>query len=478
LATRFALECARNYAEREVADPRKPTARKRGVNRSTRQKISARGQIPQQNRLERTSRQIHKGIVMSSNKLKTKVDTLPEAPGVYLFKDNSGKIIYIGKAKSLKRRVQSYFTRYLSTKTQALVSRIAGIEHMLSPTEMQAALLEAILIKEKQPQYNISLKDDKSFPLIKITGEEYPLITICRQKEVKKQDNCVYLGPYVNAKLLRQALKVIRKIFGFRSCKKMPKHPCLYYRLKQCPAPCAKKISAQEYREIVKDIRLFLESRYEKLVDKLSSDMKAKSSQQKFEEAAKIRDQINALASIGENKKHFTSSDETEDLKNLIGLDRLPLRIEGFDISNISGKEASGAMVSFYRGLPDKNNYRRFRIKTVQKIDDCQMLREVVHRRYFRLIKENSTLPDLVLIDGGRQHLLAAEKELKKINLDLPVASIAKEEEHIYIIGRNTPIKLSVDTPALNLIRRVRDEAHRFARKYHHLLRKKKMIGE
>jgi excinuclease ABC subunit C len=412
------------------------------------------------------------------NKLKEKVDALPQAPGVYIFKGGSGKAIYIGKAKSLKNRVQSYFSRDLAAKTQALARRIADIEYRLSPTEMQAALLEAILIKEQQPQYNISLKDDKSFPLIKITAEKYPLIAVCRQKEAAKNDKCIYLGPYVNAKLLRQALKVIRRIFGLRSCRKMPKQPCLYYRLKLCPAPCAKKISPGQYQEIVKDIRLFLESRYEELVNKLSCEMKTLASQQRFEEAARIRDQINALSAIGENKKYFTSSNEIEDLKNLIGLAKLPLRIEGFDISNIAGTLATGSMVSFYKGFADKDNYRRFRIKTVEKIDDYQMLREVVRRRYSRLKEEKLPLPDLLLIDGGKQHLLAAQGELKKLGLDLPVASIAKEKEHIYIQAKLKPIKLNADTPALNLIRRVRDEAHRFAVKYHHLLRKKKILEE
>jgi excinuclease ABC subunit C len=415
-----------------------------------------------------------------NSKLKEKMDSLPEAPGVYIFKDAQGKVLYIGKAKSLKKRVQSYFTRYLSAKTQALVFQIADIEYITSPSESQAQLLEASLIKKRLPKYNISLKDDKSFPLIRITDEKYPIISICRRKKVsaKKKDKSLYFGPYTNALLLRQALKVIRQIFGFRSCKILPKSPCLYFRLKLCPGLCIGNISSRRYKEIIKDIRMFLESRYEELVKSLSAKMNQAAKERKFEEAAQIRDRITALGAINKDQTHFASPDELEDLKKLIGLDNLPLRIEAFDISNISGKEATGSMVSFYKATADKNNYRRFRIKTVEGIDDYGMLREVVHRRYLRLKEEKLALPDLLLIDGGKQHLLAAEEELEKLNLALPVVSIAKEEENIYIKGKPEPIKLSADTPALNLIRRIRDEAHRFARKYHHLLHRKKIIGK
>ncbi|MDD5347514.1 MAG: excinuclease ABC subunit UvrC [Candidatus Omnitrophica bacterium] len=415
---------------------------------------------------------------MSRDRLKEKVAELPDAPGVYVYKDAKGVIIYIGKAKSLKKRVQSYFTKYLSAKTQALVSKICDIEHILTPTEYQAQLLEATLIREKQPQYNISLKDDKSFPMLMITGEEFPRVAVCRTLDMRKnRDKAAYYGPYASAKLLRQALKAIRKIFGFRSCKTMPGKPCLYYRLKLCPAPCAGKISAGEYAEVVKDIRLFLESKYEALLEKLSFDMHVASQEHRFEDAARLRDRLKSLGAIARTEVHFTSADELEDLRRLLGLKKMPLRIEGFDVANISGQEATGSMVSFYKGRPDKDNYRRFRIKTVNAIDDYAMIREVVQRRFRRLKEEGKPMPDLVLIDGGKQHLAAAEDELRKLSLDLAVAAIAKEEENIYCKGRDTPLAMDRDTPALNLIRRVRDEAHRFARAYHHLLRRKKLVS-
>jgi len=412
------------------------------------------------------------------NKLEKKIDALPEATGVYIFKDARGRILYIGKAKSLKKRVESYFKRPLDSKNQALVRKIADLDYRLALPESQAQILEASLIKANQPQYNIDLKDDKSFPWIRITQEKFPLVSIYRRKGRQKQDKSLYFGPYTNVKLLRQAFKFIRKIFGFRSCKKLPKESCLYYRLQLCPAPCIGKISARKYKEIINQIQMFLDSRYEKLVSKLSEKMKEASGERRFEEAARIRDQINALSAIAQNQSYFKSQDELQGLKNLLKLKVLPERIEAFDISNISGQEATGSLVSFYKGVADKNNYRRFRIKTVEGADDYKSLREVMHRRYSRLVKENLALPDLIIIDGGRSHLLTAQKALRKLGISLALASIAKERENIYIKNRQRPIKLTSDTPALNLIRRIRNEAHRFAVSYHHILRRKKIIGK
>ncbi len=409
--------------------------------------------------------------------LKEKVSSLPDGCGVYLFKDAQGNIIYIGKAKFLKKRVQSYFIRPLDAKNQALVSKITDIEYRSTSSEAEAQILEAQLIKEKQPQYNIDLKDDKSFPWIRITDEEFPVVSTYRRKGKRKNDNSLYFGPYTNVKLLRQAVKSMRKIFGFRSCKIMTKKACLYYRLKLCPAPCVGKITSTQYQEIISRIRLFLESRYEELINKLSTRMKELAKEKNFEEAAKIRNQIQALSAFGYTAKPINFAiNELEDLKNLLKLDKLPLRIEAFDISNISGKQGTGSMVTFLKGLPDKNNYRRFRIKTFEGIDDYRCLREVIHRRYLRVIEEKLPLPDLVLIDGGKAHLKVVKDEIDKLGLRLPLVSIAKDQENIYIKNRPQPIKLNQDTPALNLIRRIRDEAHRFAIKYHHLLRKKKII--
>ncbi|MDD5669457.1 MAG: excinuclease ABC subunit UvrC [Candidatus Omnitrophica bacterium] len=412
---------------------------------------------------------------MKKNKdLRIKIKSAPDSPGVYTFKDKDGNIIYIGKATSLKKRVYSYFNRPLDAKTQAMTEKIADVDFCVAPTERQARILEAALIKERQPQYNIDLKDDKSFPFIKITNEKFPRVEICRNRGYKTDSSARYFGPYTNAKLLRQAFKMIRGIFGFRSCPVMPDKPCLYYRLKLCPAPCAGMVSAGEYGKVIKNVEMFLESRYEDLRESLMKEMRDASAEKRFEDAARIRDRIAALRSIENDHIPFSAATELADLQKSLVLKKIPERIEAFDISNISGTNATGSMVSFYKGAPDKNNYRRFRIKTISGIDDYAMMREVVHRRYLRLKTEKSSLPDLVLIDGGRQHLNAAETEIRRLGLNIPLISIAKEYENIYMSGRKFPVKFDSDTPALNLIRRIRDEAHRFALKYHHFLRKKK----
>lgn len=430
---------------------------------------------------------------MNKEEVKEKVRSLPDSPGVYLFKDARGNIIYIGKAKSLKKRVSSYFVRLLNAKTQAMVSQVADLEYILSPTEFQAQLWEASLIKEKQPKYNISLKDDKSFPMIRITGDEFPLVLVCRRQKGERaakgrapahphgpgapDDGSSYYGPYTSANLLRQAIKVIRRIFGFRSCNVMPKQPCLYFRLRMCPGPCTGKITPAQYRETIREIQMVLDSRYDELAFNLAGKMKQAAEEKRFEDAAKIRDQINALSAISRGNE-FLNLNGIEELRKIAGMKKPPIRIEAFDIANISGREATGSMVSFLKGSPDKDNYRRFRIKTVNRVDDYAMIREVVRRRYSRLKEEGKQLPDLVVIDGGRQHLEAALGEVRALGLEIPMIAIAKEQENIYVAGREAPVNFAEDTPGLNLVRRVRDEAHRFCRKYHHLLHKKKVLGE
>ncbi|MGA2774901.1 MAG: excinuclease ABC subunit UvrC [Candidatus Omnitrophota bacterium] len=409
------------------------------------------------------------------NQLKLKANALPDASGVYLMKNASEQVIYVGKANSLKKRLSSYFAGGLSAKTAALMQHASKIEYELCPTESLALLREANLIHRYMPKYNVVLRDDKSFPYVVITNEEYPAIQITREK---KNDGSVYIGPYTSAKLLKEALRIIRRTFPFRSCRKLPKKACIYYRLNLSPAPCIGKISRKDYAVLIKNIRLILEGKTEYLLKYLNRIMQKKSKQQQYEEAAKIRDQIKAISAINSVQLGPAASAALQGLKELLHMQRLPERIEAFDISNISGQEACGSMVSFYKGVPDKNNYRRFRIKTVKGIDDYKMLSEVVGRRYQRLLKEKLPLPDLILIDGGLAHLATAQKELEALGLNLPLLSIAKEEENIYTKGSATPVKFKSDNAALNLIRRVRDEAHRFALSYHHLLHRKKVIGK
>jgi len=415
---------------------------------------------------------------MINDRLQKQLDGLPNCPGVYIFKDEAGNILYIGKAKDLKKRVRSYFNRPLDVKTQAMFNKIADIECRLTSSEAEAQVLEASLIKDKQPYYNIELKDDKTFPWIRITREEFPRVYIVRRMKTAANDNSLYFGPYPDVAHLRQAFKLMRKIFGFRSCKGDAGEPCLYWRLNLCPAPCAGKISAKNYRAMIRRVRLFLESRYDRLIKDLSIQMRRLSAERKFEEAAKIRDQISALSAIAGSGGYGSPVLALEDLKKLLKLRKMPERIEAFDISNISGRQAVGSMVSFAHGVPDKTNYRRFRIKTVKGVDDFKMLSEVVCRRYTRIKNEGLSMPDLVLVDGGRAHLLTAAGQIASLGLRIPLVSIAKEKEHIYTLGSARPIRLRWDTPALNLIRRIRDEAHRFAISYHRLLRRKKLIGK
>ena len=405
--------------------------------------------------------------------LKEIIAKAPETPGAYLMKDKSGTVIYVGKAKSLRYRLKSYLGRDLAAKTVAMMSNVADIELRLTQTEGLALLLEASLIHKHEPKYNVALRDDKSFPFVKITNEEFPAICITRKVET---DGARYFGPYTNAKLLRAALKIIRKYFPYRSCKELPWEACIYYRIGLCPGPCIGKINKQEYALTIKSISLILNGKADALIKGLTIQMRQKSGEHNFEEAAALRDKILALSSLG-TEYHLPQA-ALSDLKELLKLENLPLRIEGFDVSNISGKEACASMVSFYDALPDKNNYRRFRIKTVEGIDDYGMLSEAVRRRYSRALGEKLPLPDLVLIDGGRAHLLVAQNQLKRLGLDIPLVSIAKEEENIYTSNSRTAIRLTSDTPALNLIRRIRNEAHRFAVSYHHILRRKRVIGK
>ncbi|MCX5699250.1 MAG: GIY-YIG nuclease family protein [Candidatus Omnitrophica bacterium] len=418
------------------------------------------------------------------SELRKKILSAPDSPGVYLMRDFLGRVIYIGKANSLKKRLLSYLGRGLSSKTTALMSKASDVEFKLTANEAMALLLEFKLIHEFNPRYNISLKDDKSFPWVRISREEFPSIQVTR----KKNDAAArYLGPYTNTKLLKNALKIIRLEFAYRSCRRLPKQSCIYQEINLCPAPCIGKISYQEYKRRMDNIILILEGKGDLLIHKLAKSMRDKSGAGDFEAAARMRDQIIILSRMFAQPDGSSCKNELEELKRSLNLKNLPSRIEGFDISNISGKQAAGAMVSFYNGQADKNNYRRFRIKTFAGIDDYKMLAEVVRRRYRRLLEEKKALPDLLLIDGGKGHLLTAVGELKALNLHIPLVSIAKEKENIYCwqpdSGDTTlnstllKLELSVVSPELNLIRRIRDEAHRFALSYHHILRKKALIG-
>jgi excinuclease ABC subunit C len=394
----------------------------------------------------------------------------PDAPGVYLMRDRLGRVIYVGKAVSLKKRVAHYFLKNQdSLKNQILMATVEAIEYREVSSEYEALLLEDELIKKFQPRFNIIAKDDKSFPYIKVTKEEFPRVSIGRRK--KGEEEVDYFGPYTSAKLLRRALTILRKVFPFCTCRRFPKRACLARDLGLCPAPCEGLISKRAYQKIVAGLADFLTKIDSDLIEELAFEMRGFVKKEEFEKASDIRDELEALSILIELKKFDRKVIVVETDFQKLGLIREPQRIEAFDISNIADKNAVGSMVSFYKGRPDKNNYRRFKIRSVNRIDDYAMIREVVRRRYERLLKESKKMPDLVVIDGGAGQLKAGRGVFDALGILVPVISIAKEHELIYTVRSRNPVRLSRDSVALRLIQRVRDEAHRFALKYHHFLR-------
>lgn len=404
--------------------------------------------------------------------------SLPLSSGVYLMKDKLGKVIYVGKAVSLRKRVQSYFRQSGDgrLKTDLLVAEIDTVETIETASEAEALILEASLIKQYDPRFNVVLKDDKSYPFIEITDEEFPKVSVERPRV--KNPHSTYFGPYVNPALIREALTIIRKIFPFRTCQPLPNKECLDFHIGLCEAPCIGKIDAKEYAKNLRRVSLILEGKKDTLYRQLKADMDALSAAKEFEAAAKVRDQLQAIGALYSGTRDVNYYKEVEQLERALDLPRRPERIEAFDISNIMGQQAVGSMVSFLNGRPDKNNYRRFRIKTVKGIDDFQMIAEVVSRRYARLMKEGKTYPDLILIDGGKGQLGMACEQLKKLGLDIPIISLAKREEEVFLPHKRSSVKLSKESLALRLLQRVRDEAHRFAVSYHRLLRGKAALGK
>ena len=407
--------------------------------------------------------------------IKEKLKTMPHLPGVYIMKDASGEALYIGKAKDLSKRVSSYFqvSRPKTAKHMALLEKVKDLDYVTTSSEEEALIYEASLVKEKKPKYNVELKDDKSFPLLKLTlNENFPRLTITRKKI---DDGSGYFGPYTKVKLLRNAVTILKNIFPLRTCKKIPGETCLAYHIGQCLGPCVKRIDEKSYAEIVKQLVLFLEGKKTRLIRELTDKMKILADEKNFEQAAIIRNRLSALLEVSDRKTADYSSwgNVALKLKKILRLPGLPFKIEAFDVSNISGKEAAGSMVYFNNGLPDKSNYRKFRIKNVKGIDDYAMMKEIVRRRYKRLKEENKGFPDLIIIDGGKGHLGAAYEELLRLNAGhIPVIGIAKQEEKIYTLGSQEPLDINRDSEILHFIQSVRDEAHRFALKYHHALRR------
>ncbi|MCP5048724.1 MAG: excinuclease ABC subunit C [bacterium] len=514
---------------------------------------------------------------------------VPDNPGCYLFSDSKGKIIYVGKAKNLQKRVKSYFQKKgLDPKTEQLVRQIRAVDFIVTDTEVEALILENSLIKKNHPKYNIELKDAKSYAFIRMTEDAFPRLTIARLRDMKLKGE--FFGPFVSAAARDHVLKVLNKTFQLRTCKRLPKKVCLRYHINLCPAPCVDYIGQEDYGERITQTRLALKGKSRELLNTMTQEMNKASEELNFERAMELRDRISAIKSLRqrqnmerrkkynedivhymvkndtlylvlfnvykgtlENKQGFQlefmakqedyfekflvqfysenpvpkelivpepvsqpvidfltlkserairiivpqrgrkkqlldlvlkniemtffgDMEKLKDLKSKLKMQEMPVVIECFDISHISGTSTVASMVQFRNALPDKSNYRRYRIKSVEGVDDFKSIAEVVRRRYSRLKNEEAELPDLILIDGGIGQLNAATAEIKKLNVKVPTISIAKKFEEIYVPGADEPLVLSHKTKALQLLQQVRDEAHRFAITYNRLLRKKELL--
>ncbi|MFZ5364160.1 MAG: UvrB/UvrC motif-containing protein [Patescibacteria group bacterium] len=416
--------------------------------------------------------------------IKEKIKKFPKNPGVYLMKDAAGKIIYIGKATSLRDRVKSYFDRPHDRRLENLVAEIAKIDFQKTPTVIEALILEANLIKKYLPKYNIKEKDDRSFLYVVFTREKFPRIILLRGLELarmspaeKKKQIAKLFGPYTSASSLRAALDILRRrIFPFRDCTVMPKRPCLYYHLKQCPGPCADLISQKDYRRLIRNLILFFEGKKEKIIKNLKKEMATASRQKNFEEAARLRNQIFSLEHIQDVA--VIKSDETKNRIEKFGINIFG-RIEGYDISNTSGTSATGSMVVFMDGKPNKNEYRKFRIKTLTTPNDVGMMKEVMTRR----LKHTTDwpLPDLILVDGGWGQINAVREILTERKIKIPVLGIAKgfdRKQNRLIADPKNPELIRIAELHKDILLKVRDEAHRFAIGYHKTLRRKKLFNK
>jgi excinuclease ABC subunit C len=434
--------------------------------------------------------------------IRKKIKTFPTGPGLYFMKAGGDTVLYIGKAKNLRSRVSSYFqpgSDLLSTrgpKILEMTNKVYTVDYLETKSEVDAVLQEARLVKDIHPPYNTHLVDDKTFPYLEITTRtDFPGVYITRNP---KSTRSRLFGPFTGVKDLRAVLIVLQKIFKFRTCnldirdddeKRRFFRPCLLYSIKQCTAPCGARIEKSGYKQIIKDMIKFLQSKRSTVLRQLKKRMTETSASMDYEAAAMYRDRIRLIERLddrgtvaGNVQPEIFAPDPTEALGRLQKIfDRAePIRIiEGFYIAHIAGAETVGALVKFIDGRPFKSGYRRFKIKTVKDIDDYACMAEIVTRRYKHALAGEELWPDLILIDGGLGHLHTVERALEKMDAPLPaLAAIAKAKEEIFIHGSGKPLKLASTSPAKKLLQYVRDEAHRFAQHYHHILRTKKVLNK
>src|ERR1700676_5180210 len=464
--------------------------------------------------------------------LRKKVHEVPHKPGIYLMRDRFNRVIYVGKARDLRKRVSTYFLpskiAQADLKTRAMLDAVWDFETHTVRSDAESLLLEGKLIKEYRPRYNVSFRDDKRFLLVKIDmSEEWPRFRLAR---FKKDDNARYFGPYAHAGALRQTLNFMRKKFGVLTFGRGSPTPReLKSSTYQVPVRLS-EITAEQYRGRAAQACEFLEGHSREMIDALEDEMRKAADKMDFEKAAEMRNMVDDLRNTTRSTRRFTRGSlpstidpvaDVQALADALQLTRPPIVMECFDISNISTTHAVASMVCFRNGVPDKDNYRRYRVRTVEGQDDFASMAEVVRRRYSRILLEaretnpdaaefsqenpregmerfdggesfqladrlnaqvgnlrHIRLPDLIVVDGGKGQLSAACRELQRLGLhDLPIIGLAKEHEEIYRPGRALPLQLPVDSGALRLLQRIRDEAHRFANAYHQLLMKKR-IGE
>ncbi len=541
------------------------------------------------------------------NQLEEKLKSIPQNAGVYIMKDADDKVLYVGKATFLSNRVRSYFQASAKPHalTPSMIPLVRDIDFIITDNEIEALILENNLVQKYKPKYNIKLKDDKRYPYLQITSEEFPRITMTRNVE---KDGSKYFGPFVRAKATRQSLKEITKAFPIRSCNldlsdgKRDHRPCLNYHIGRCLAPCAGFVEKDEYQQVVKNVTSFLKGNSDDVLKSLTESMNEASVNLEFERAAQMRDRINSIQEILERQKVSSSDGEDQDvigfykkdddacvvlmmirggkmqdqehfflngtetsepvdimtafieqyyhdasfipktillqnetemseaveqwlgekrgsavtlhvpqkgkkldmvematknaesilerdkamtlfnkddnpaligLRDVLSLPRQPSRIDCFDISNLGGDLAVGSMVVFQDGVPNKSEYRRYRIRTVEGQDDFAMMREVIFRRVRDSMEGGTPLPDLMIVDGGKGQLSSAVEILNDFKLEdtQSIIGLAKKQEHVFLPGQSDPIVLDDHSPILHLLQRIRDEAHRFAITYHKKLR-------
>jgi len=538
-----------------------------------------------------------------------KLAQLPDRPGVYLYKDGKGQIVYVGKAASLRSRVRSYFqeSRARDPKTDALVGQIRDIECIVTGNELEALILESNLVKKHRPRYNIILRDDKHYPFLKLTtNEEYPRLVVARRVQ---RDGAAYFGPFYPATAMRETLRLVRQLFPLRTCRikidGKKARPCLQYYIHRCNAPCTSLETREGYDRTVREVARFLEGKNDGLAQELTAQMEAAAGEEKFEQAARLRDRVQALNTVRERQKIISTEDSDQDivgvvrqgqdacvqlffvrrgrllgresfffdrlsgsregevlsaflrqfyarevvpppeillseeapeaeltaewlagrrggrvellapqrgrkrelvamaeenaalalqshllsrgnrthavldeLQRVLGLPEPPHRIEAFDVSTFQGGETVASMVVWHEGEMKKDDYKRYRIRTVTGTDDFAAMHEAVSRRYGRVLETDGVLPDLILLDGGRGQLAAGLKALETLGLDyVPMVSLAKRAEEVYTPDRLQPLVLDLTSPALHALQKVRDEAHRFAVTYHKKLRTRRTIS-